>query len=115
MPRCVPETADPVNVETALRAVEGEVFKLTFEIGLHLEQLQPEHLGVRDGWIGPAVPDPDREEFYRMLEGVVIDDTQLFNDRLQEWERFYNFERPHGGLGGQTPYERLRQRTGRPM
>jgi transposase InsO family protein len=50
-----------------------------------------------------------------MLDGVVIDDTQLFNDRLQEWERFYNFERPQGGLGGQTPYERLRQRTGRPM
>jgi transposase InsO family protein len=45
----------------------------------------------------------DQEEFYRMLEGVVIDDTELFNDRLQEWESFYNFSRPHGGLGGQTP------------
>ena len=53
----------------------------------------------------------DQEEFYRQLQGVVIDDTQLFNDRLQEWERFYNFDRPHGGLGGQTPYERLRQKT----
>jgi len=53
----------------------------------------------------------DEEEFYRMLEGVVIDDTELFNDRLQEWERFYNFNRPHGGLGGETPYERLRQKT----
>jgi transposase InsO family protein len=53
----------------------------------------------------------DAEEFYRQLEGVVIDDTQLFNDRLKEWERFYNFDRPHGGLGGQTPYERLRQKT----
>jgi transposase InsO family protein len=36
---------------------------------------------------------------------------ELFNDRLQEWESFYNFNRPHGGLGGQTPYERLRQKT----
>jgi hypothetical protein len=27
----------------------------------------------------------DAEEFYRMLEGVVIDDTDLFDDRLQEW------------------------------
>ena len=34
-----------------------------------------------------------------MLEGVVIDDTELFNDRLQAWEDFYNFYRPHGGLG----------------
>jgi transposase InsO family protein len=23
----------------------------------------------------------------------------------------YNFNRPHGGLGGQTPYEKLRQKT----
>ena len=57
----------------------------------------------------------DAEEFYRQLEGVVIDDTELLNDRLAEWERFYNFDRPHGGLGGQTPYERLRQKTGSPV
>jgi transposase InsO family protein len=53
----------------------------------------------------------DADEFYRMLDGVVIDDTALFNDKLEEWETFYNFHRPHGGLDGQTPYERLRQRT----
>jgi len=53
----------------------------------------------------------DAEEFYRMLDGVVIDDTELFNTKLQEWEDFYNFGRPHGGLNGQTPYERLRQKT----
>jgi hypothetical protein len=57
----------------------------------------------------------DQEEFYRMLDGVVIDDTILFNDKLQEWEDFYNFNRPHGGLGGQTPYERLRQKTRNPV
>lgn len=53
----------------------------------------------------------DAEEFYRRLDGVVIDDTELFNEKLQQWEDFYNFDRPHGGLGGQTPYERLRQKT----
>ena len=46
-----------------------------------------------------------------MLEGVVIDDAQVFNDKLREWEDFYNYHRPHGGLDGQTPYERLKQRT----
>ena len=51
------------------------------------------------------------EEFYRLLDGVVIDDTNLFNTRLQEWEDYYNYHRPHGGLNGQTPYERLRQKT----
>jgi transposase InsO family protein len=53
----------------------------------------------------------DAEEFYRLLDGVVIDDTNLFNDKLREWEDYYNYHRPHGGLGGQTPYERLRQKT----
>lgn len=35
-----------MHVEAALRAVEDEVFKLTFEVGLHLEELEPEHLRV---------------------------------------------------------------------
>ncbi len=35
----------------------------------------------------------------------MIDDTELFNNRLQNGEDFYNFNRPHGGLGGQTPYD----------
>jgi transposase InsO family protein len=51
------------------------------------------------------------EEFYRMLKGVVIDDTQLFNDKLAEWETSCNYHRPHGALGGQAPYERLKQKT----
>ncbi len=38
-----------------------------------------------------------------MLEGVVIDDTELFNDKLQEWEDFYNFNRPHGGSVARRP------------
>ena len=53
----------------------------------------------------------DAEEFYRLLDGVVIDTAEVFNQKLQEWEDFYNFNRPHGGLGGQTPYDRLRTKT----
>lgn len=40
----------------------------------------------------------------------MIDDAQVFNDKLREWEDYYNYHRPHGGLGGQTPYERLNQK-----
>ncbi len=47
-----------------------------------------------------------------MLDGVVVDDAGVFNAKLQEWEDFYNYHRPHGSLGGQTPYERLRQKVG---
>ena len=53
----------------------------------------------------------DAEEFYRLLDGAVIDDAKVFNHKLQEWEDYYNYDRPHGGLGGQTPYERLKQKT----
>ena len=28
----------------------------------------------------------DAEEFYRPLDGVVIDDTELHSDKLSEWE-----------------------------
>jgi transposase InsO family protein len=69
--------------------------------------------GIRHIYIKPATPRLngkvershriDTEEFYRMLDGVVIDDTQLFNDKPQEWEDFYNFNRPHSGLDGETP------------
>ena len=51
------------------------------------------------------------EEFYRLLDGVIIDDTKLFNDKLQEWEDYYNYHRPQAGLAGQTPYERLKEKT----
>ncbi len=44
------------------------------------------------------------------LNGVVVDQSELFMTKLQEWEDFYNFDRPLGALGGQTPYERLRQK-----
>jgi hypothetical protein len=38
----------------------------------------------------------DAEEFYRLLEGQVIDDTRLFTEKLQEWEDYYNCHRAHG-------------------
>jgi transposase InsO family protein len=53
----------------------------------------------------------DAEEFYRLLDGAVIDYAKVFNHKLQEWEDYYNYDRTHGGLGGQTPYERLKQKT----
>jgi transposase InsO family protein len=57
----------------------------------------------------------DGEEFYRMLDGVVIDDAGAYNSKLQEWEDYYNYHRPHGALGGQTPYERLKTKTQAPV
>lgn len=57
----------------------------------------------------------DSEEFYRLLECQVIDDVNLFNDKLQQWEDYYNYDRSPGALAGSTPYERLKQKTQNPL
>lgn len=57
----------------------------------------------------------DEEEFYPLLDGEVIDDANLFDLGLKQWEDYYNFDRPHGALQGQTPSERLRHKTDRPV
>lgn len=30
--------------------------------------------------------------------------------KIREWENFYNYQRPHGGLKGKTPYEVLKEK-----
>ena len=47
--------------------------------------------------------------------GDCIDDVYLFNSKLQEWEDYYNYHRPHGAFAGQTPYGRLRQKAQAPL
>lgn len=44
----------------------------------------------------------DGEGLYQLLG--YTDDIDL-NRKLTEWERFYNFDRPHGAHRGKTPYE----------
>jgi transposase InsO family protein len=122
---------DRLNQQSAIRFLDYVLEKLPFKV----EVIQTDHgaefgsqfhyhvldRGIGHVYIKPATPRLngkvershriDQEEFYRMLDGVVIDDTGLFNTRLKEWEDFYNFHRPHGALDGQTPYERLREKT----
>jgi transposase InsO family protein len=89
-----------------------------FQSAFHLHLLDQ---GIEHHYIRPRTPSLngkvershriDAEEFYRLLDGVIIDDTHLFNDKLQELEDYYNYHRPHGRLGGKTPYERLKKPT----
>ena len=83
----------------------------------HLEALDIGHVYIR-----PRTPHSngkvershrvDDQEFYQLLdkEGIT-DDIHLFNEKLREWEDYYNYHRPHGALDGQTPYERLLAKT----
>ena len=126
---------DRLNQQTAIQFLDYVLAKLPFRVeriqtdnGAEFQSAFHYHVldrGIGHVYIRPATPRLngkvershriDAEEFYRMLDGVVIDDAGVFNERLREWEDFYNFNRPHGSLGGQTPYERLRQKTGSPV
>jgi transposase InsO family protein len=103
----------PFQVE-AIQADNGAEFASAF----HWHMLDK---GIRHIYIKPRTPRLnekvershriDAEEFYRLLDGAVIDDVNIFNVRSKAWQDYYNYDRPHGGLDGQTPYERLRQKT----
>ena len=71
-------------------------------------------LDIRHVYIRPRTPHlngkvershrVDDQEFYQLLdEDGITDDIHLFNEKLREWEDYYNYHRPHGALGGQTP------------
>lgn len=47
----------------------------------------------------------DKEEFYQLLK--YKSDVDL-NEKITEWENFYNFNRPHKSHTGLTPYEIFR-------
>ena len=126
---------DRCNQDTSIRFLDYVFEKLPFRAEVIQTDNGAEfqsrfHYHVLDAGVGPVYIRPatprlngkvershriDQEEFYRMLDGVVIDNTDLFNDRLQQWEDFYNFNRPHGGLAGDTPYEKLRKKTTAPV
>ncbi len=123
-----------LNQKTAIQFIDYALERLPFRVELIQTDNGAEfastfhwHVldrGIQHVYIKPATPRLngkvershriDDEEFYRLLEGVVVDNTALFNAKLQEWEDFYNFDRPHSALGGHTPYERLVQKTAAP-
>lgn len=47
----------------------------------------------------------DKLEFYQLIE--YTSDVDL-GKKIKEWEKFYNFNRPHKSHGGLTPYEMFR-------
>lgn len=46
----------------------------------------------------------DDQEFFHLLDrNGISDDIHLFNQKLREWEDYYNYHRPHGALQGADP------------
>lgn len=97
----------PFRIHT-IRTDRGHEFQAKFH--WHIEDL-----GIRHQYIKPRTPQlngkvershlTDQREFYQLL--TFTDDVDL-NKKIEHWEQFYNFDRPHGSLDGKTPYEVLR-------
>jgi len=123
---------DACNQRAAIHFLDEVVRRLPFRV--HVVQTDngaefqsqfhwhAERLDIRHVYIRPRTPHlngkvershrVDDQEFYQLLDrNGVTDDIHLFNEKLQEWEDYYNYHRPHGALDGQTPYERLIAKT----
>ena len=71
--------------------------------------------GIEHVYIKPASPRlngkvershlTDKQEFYQLIE--YTSDVDL-SEKINQWENFYNFNRPHKSHGGMTPYEVFR-------
>lgn len=123
---------DGCNQRTAIQFIDEVIRRLPFRVHVvqtdngaefqsefqwHLQSHDIHHVHIR-----PRTPRlngkvershrVDEQEFYQLLDkDGISDDIHLFNEKLREWEDYYNYHRPHGGLGGQTPYERLLAKT----
>jgi transposase InsO family protein len=123
---------DACNQATAIQFVEEVRRRLPFRIhviqtdnGAEFQSRFHWHLethDIRHVYIRPRTPHlngkvershrVDDQEFYQLLDqDGIADDIHLFNDKLREWENYYNYHRPHSALDGQTPYERLLAKT----
>ena len=113
------EFADEVNRHLPFRIEviqtdNGAEFQSRFHWHLQDKGIEHVHIRPRTPRLNGKVERSHRidgQEFYQLLDkNGVSDDIHLFNKKLREWEDYYNYHRPHGGLSGQTPYERLNQK-----
>ena len=97
----------PFRVQT-IRTDRGHEFQALFHWHVEDKGIRPTYIKPRSPQLNGKVERSHRtdgEEFYQLLS--YTDDVDL-NQKLEEWEHFYNFDRPHGAHGGRTPYEALK-------
>jgi transposase InsO family protein len=124
---------DACTQQSAIRFVDDVLRRLPFRVhviqtdnGAEFQSAFHWHVesqDIRHVYIRPRTPHlngkvershrVDGQEFYQLLDkDGITDNIQLVNEKLREWEDYYNYHRPHGALGGQTPYERLLAKAG---
>jgi transposase InsO family protein len=93
-----------------IRTDKGHEFQAKFH--WHVEDLSIRHAYIKRGTpqLNGKVErshSSDGQEFYQLLSYKGDVDLEA---KLDEWERFYNFHRPHGAHNGKTPYKVLREK-----
>jgi transposase InsO family protein len=120
---------DACNQRTAIRFIDEVRCRLPFRI--HVIQTDNgaefqsqfhwhvEALDIRHVYIRPRTPHlngkvershrVDDQEFYQLLDkDGITDDIHLFNEKLRQWEDYYNYHRPHGGARRPDPLRTAR-------
>lgn len=113
------------NQDCAIKFIDYVIEKFPFRISMvrtdrgHEFQARfhfhVEDLGIQHVYIKPRSPQlngkvershlTDQREFYQLL--TYTDDVDL-NSKLEAWESFYNYDRPHMSHNGLTPYEAMK-------
>ena len=93
-----------------VRTDNGHEFQATFHWNVEVRD-------IRHGYITTSSPQlngklershrTDEQEFYQLLSYQAGVDL---NEKLAEWESFYNISRPRGAFDGRAPYEIRRER-----
>lgn len=104
----------PFKVQVA-QTDNGAEFQLRFSAYLDKQGIKHVYIKPRTPRLNGKVERShriDNQEFYSLLEvDSTYNDIKKYNEKLKEWENYYNFQRPHGALDGSTPYERLKMKT----
>ena len=88
-----------------VRTDRGHEFQARFHFHVEDQGIQHVYIKPRSPQLNGKVERShltDQREFYQLL--TYTDDVDL-NAKLEAWESFYNYDRPHMSHDGKTPYE----------
>jgi transposase InsO family protein len=97
----------PFRIST-VRTDRGHEFQARFHWHVEDQGIQHVYIKARTPQLNGKVERShrtDQAEFYQLL--TYTDDVDL-SAKLEAWENFYNYDRPHISLDGKTPYEVMR-------
>ena len=85
---------------------------------IHVFEIMLSFVGIKHVYIKPYTPKTNGkiERFWRILRAEFLPglnnlSLKEFNEKLKQFMYYYNYQRPHGGIKYQTPFEKLKSVT----